>query len=114
MYAVEFSHRSGRDLVNMAKQRPNVVPIIEDARHPQVCGSGWVGGHFVKFATGAGMHRHLLGRFAWASMRRTQQGAAGWVVTRAERSDLRIIEDSCILVGDVCMEGLPVWGVQFI
>jgi hypothetical protein len=26
---------SGRDLVNMAKQRPNVIPIIEDARHPQ-------------------------------------------------------------------------------
>lgn len=37
VYAVEFSHRSGRDLVNMAKQRPNVIPIIEDARHPQVC-----------------------------------------------------------------------------
>ena len=34
VYAVEFSHRSGRDLVNMAKKRPNVVPIIEDARHP--------------------------------------------------------------------------------
>ena len=26
---------SGRDLVNMAKKRPNVIPIIEDARHPQ-------------------------------------------------------------------------------
>lgn len=26
---------SGRDLVNMAKKRPNIVPIIEDARHPQ-------------------------------------------------------------------------------
>ena len=25
----------GRDLVNMAKNRPNVIPIIEDARHPQ-------------------------------------------------------------------------------
>lgn len=25
----------GRDLVNMAKKRPNIVPIIEDARHPQ-------------------------------------------------------------------------------
>lgn len=35
VYAVEFSHRPGRDLVNMAKKRPNVVPIIEDARHPQ-------------------------------------------------------------------------------
>jgi rRNA 2'-O-methyltransferase fibrillarin len=34
VYAVEFSHRSGRDLVNMAKKRPNIVPIIEDARHP--------------------------------------------------------------------------------
>jgi len=35
VYAVEFSHRSGRDLINMAKKRTNVVPIIEDARHPQ-------------------------------------------------------------------------------
>jgi len=34
VYAVEFSHRAGRDLLNMAKTRPNVVPIIEDARHP--------------------------------------------------------------------------------
>ncbi|KAK2458969.1 rRNA 2'-O-methyltransferase fibrillarin [Trifolium repens] len=34
VYAVEFSPRSGRDLVNMAKKRTNVVPIIEDARHP--------------------------------------------------------------------------------
>ena len=34
VYAVEFSHRSGRDLINMAKTRPNIVPIIEDARHP--------------------------------------------------------------------------------
>jgi fibrillarin-like rRNA methylase len=29
VYAVEFSHRSGRDLVNMAKKRTNVVPIVE-------------------------------------------------------------------------------------
>eukprot|EP00004_Rigifila_ramosa_P016983 TRINITY_DN4081_c0_g1_i1.p1 TRINITY_DN4081_c0_g1~~TRINITY_DN4081_c0_g1_i1.p1 ORF type:complete len:305 (-),score=70.17 TRINITY_DN4081_c0_g1_i1:32-946(-) len=35
VYAVEFSHRSGRDLINMAKKRTNVIPIIEDARHPQ-------------------------------------------------------------------------------
>ncbi|KAK4512777.1 uncharacterized protein ATC70_003483 [Mucor velutinosus] len=35
VYAVEFSHRPGRDLINMAKKRTNVVPIIEDARHPQ-------------------------------------------------------------------------------
>jgi len=34
VYAVEFSHRSGRDLINVAKKRPNIVPIIEDARHP--------------------------------------------------------------------------------
>lgn len=34
VYAVEFSHRSGRDLINMAKKRTNVIPIIEDARHP--------------------------------------------------------------------------------
>jgi len=31
---VEFSHRSGRDLVNMAKKRINVIPIIADARKP--------------------------------------------------------------------------------
>jgi rRNA 2'-O-methyltransferase fibrillarin len=35
VYAVEFSHRSGRDLINVAKKRTNIVPIIEDARHPQ-------------------------------------------------------------------------------
>ena len=34
VYAVEFSHRPGRDLVNMAKKRTNIIPIIEDARHP--------------------------------------------------------------------------------
>jgi rRNA 2'-O-methyltransferase fibrillarin len=34
VYAVEFSHRSGRDLVGLAKKRPNIIPIIEDARHP--------------------------------------------------------------------------------
>jgi len=34
VYAVEFSHRSGRDLVNMAKKRTNIVPIIADARKP--------------------------------------------------------------------------------
>lgn len=34
VYAVEFSHRSGRDLIEMAKKRTNVIPIIEDARHP--------------------------------------------------------------------------------
>ena len=34
VYAVEFSHRSARDLTNMAKKRPNIVPILEDARQP--------------------------------------------------------------------------------
>ncbi|KAL0225271.1 hypothetical protein RCL1_003183 [Eukaryota sp. TZLM3-RCL] len=34
VYAVEFSHRSGRDLITVAQQRQNVVPIVEDARHP--------------------------------------------------------------------------------
>jgi rRNA 2'-O-methyltransferase fibrillarin len=34
VYAVEFSARSGRDLLNVAQRRRNIVPIIEDARHP--------------------------------------------------------------------------------
>jgi len=34
VYAVEFAHRPGRDLITMAKSRTNVIPIIEDARHP--------------------------------------------------------------------------------
>ena len=34
VYAVEFSARSGRDLVNMAKKRTNVIPIVGDARKP--------------------------------------------------------------------------------
>merc|ERR1712137_1420323 len=34
VYGVEFSHRPGRDLINVAKARTNVIPIIEDARHP--------------------------------------------------------------------------------
>merc|ERR1712076_8671 len=34
VYAVEISPRSGRDLINMAKKRTNIVPIAEDARHP--------------------------------------------------------------------------------
>jgi len=34
VYAVEFSNRSGRDLIGMAKKRTNVIPIIEDARYP--------------------------------------------------------------------------------
>jgi rRNA 2'-O-methyltransferase fibrillarin len=34
VYAVEFSKRSGRDLVNLAKKRTNLIPIIDDARYP--------------------------------------------------------------------------------
>nr|UXY87037.1 fibrillarin like-protein [Cryptomonas paramecium] len=34
VYAVEFSHRSGRDLINTARKRLNIIPIIEDARYP--------------------------------------------------------------------------------
>ena len=34
VYAVEFSPRSGRDLEEMTKRRNNIVPILEDARHP--------------------------------------------------------------------------------
>ena len=32
---MEFSKRSGRDLVNLAKKRTNIIPIIDDARYPQ-------------------------------------------------------------------------------
>lgn len=46
VYAVEFSYRSGRDLINVAKKRPNIVPIIEDARHPQ-------------------KYRMIVGQFVW-------------------------------------------------
>jgi len=35
VYAVEFSHRVGRELMEVAKKRTNIVPIIEDARKPQ-------------------------------------------------------------------------------
>jgi len=34
VYAVEFSQRSGRDLINVAKRRTNIIPIVEDARYP--------------------------------------------------------------------------------
>jgi fibrillarin-like rRNA methylase len=34
VYAVEFAQRSARDLVRLAAARPNIIPIIEDARHP--------------------------------------------------------------------------------
>jgi len=34
VYAVEFAHRPGRDLIVLAQKRTNIVPIIEDARFP--------------------------------------------------------------------------------
>lgn len=34
VYAVEFSARPGRDLINVAKKRTNIIPIVEDARYP--------------------------------------------------------------------------------
>jgi fibrillarin-like pre-rRNA processing protein len=34
IYAVEFSQRTARELINLAASRQNVVPIVEDARHP--------------------------------------------------------------------------------
>lgn len=34
LYAVEFSARCGRDLINMAKKRTNIVPLVNDARRP--------------------------------------------------------------------------------
>lgn len=34
VYAVEFSQRSARELINLTAKRKNVVPIVEDARHP--------------------------------------------------------------------------------
>jgi hypothetical protein len=36
VYAVEFAHRMGRDLINMAKKRTNIIPIIEDARYTEL------------------------------------------------------------------------------
>lgn len=35
VYAIEFSPRPGRELVNLAKLRRNIVPVIEDARYPK-------------------------------------------------------------------------------
>lgn len=34
VYAVEFSPRAGRELLTVARRRSNIVPIVEDARHP--------------------------------------------------------------------------------
>lgn len=34
IYAVEFSHRCARDLLELANKRNNIVPILEDARFP--------------------------------------------------------------------------------
>jgi fibrillarin-like rRNA methylase len=34
VYAVEFSERTARELIHLAASRNNIVPIVEDARHP--------------------------------------------------------------------------------
>jgi fibrillarin-like pre-rRNA processing protein len=34
IYGVEFSQRTVRDLVQLAAVRPNILPILDDARHP--------------------------------------------------------------------------------
>lgn len=34
IYAVEFSERTARDLIHLAAARSNIMPIVEDARHP--------------------------------------------------------------------------------
>ncbi|MBD3405468.1 MAG: fibrillarin-like rRNA/tRNA 2'-O-methyltransferase [Candidatus Lokiarchaeota archaeon] len=34
IYAVEFSPRTARDLIKLAQTRKNIIPIVEDARHP--------------------------------------------------------------------------------
>jgi len=34
VYAVEFSKRVARDLLDLAQRRPNIVPILADARKP--------------------------------------------------------------------------------
>jgi fibrillarin-like pre-rRNA processing protein len=35
VYAVEFSPRAARGLLRLSKTRSNIVPIVEDARHPE-------------------------------------------------------------------------------
>lgn len=34
VYAVEFAERTARELIHLAASRSNIVPIVEDARHP--------------------------------------------------------------------------------
>ncbi|MFW9964149.1 MAG: fibrillarin-like rRNA/tRNA 2'-O-methyltransferase [Candidatus Sifarchaeia archaeon] len=34
VYAVEFSERTARELIHLAAARSNIMPIVEDARHP--------------------------------------------------------------------------------
>ena len=55
VYAVEFSHRSGRDLINLAKKRTNVIPIIEDARY------GHKSEYLLTFCSHPNRYRMLVG-----------------------------------------------------
>ena len=34
VYAVEFSERTARELIHLSASRDNIIPIVEDARHP--------------------------------------------------------------------------------
>jgi rRNA 2'-O-methyltransferase fibrillarin len=34
VYSVELSHHHGRDLLTVAKQRANIIPMMKDAQHP--------------------------------------------------------------------------------
>ncbi|MFW9798235.1 MAG: fibrillarin-like rRNA/tRNA 2'-O-methyltransferase [Candidatus Thorarchaeota archaeon] len=34
VYAVEFSERTARELIHLAATRRNIIPIVDDARHP--------------------------------------------------------------------------------
>jgi fibrillarin-like pre-rRNA processing protein len=34
IYGVEFSQRTARDLITLAASRKNIIPILDDARHP--------------------------------------------------------------------------------
>ena len=67
VYAVEFSHRSGRDLINVAKKRANIIPIIEDARHPQKYRMliGMVDCVFADVAQPDQVRRPCLSAFPW-------------------------------------------------
>ncbi len=82
VYAVEFSHRSGRDLVGLATKRTNIIPIVEDARHPM-------------------KYRMLVGMVdcIFADVAQPDQGMLYYVVqsTCYRTSTLRMLISSCTI-----------------